>query len=474
MESFAMSGLWWLPEMPEDQIVGLLAFFPETGFALSIPFGHLGGKTQAIAQFNGSKVIPIVYGMLCNGKKVTIVDVLLKNMEVYIPGAGNEEYSSSLGFIGEKHVETNFYLDRAKISFTYLRDWVVEHPCESIHSEDSLGSCVDYHYRTPAPEELAVGNGWIVSLIHTASGSPASISGFALTHDVEIELKLNSVVGFEKLSTDFISPIWQFFVFCVDRGVNMTKLRIRTQKDEIWMDVGRSQLICDSTTKLLSQSFMMLSRPQLGDRLSSVLTTWLNFSGDVRRAAALLSSIISGKSFSSDLCFLVAAQALETLARVDAKENELNPEEFNRRVKLALDSIQEIKVKNWIKYKLKYANYRGAPDLLQDLVTDLGEFAGKVAPHQKLLLNDIRDNRNFYTHRDPRRSKHILEGEKLFILTQTVVLLLKAAILRRLGFSVNEIMEIMESCQGALQWCSRTAKQYAVGETRQGTSTSPQ
>jgi hypothetical protein len=467
MEAFECSGLWWLPDAPGEQVVGLLKYSDGDGFTLSIPFGHLGGMKHMAGRVNRTESTPLVYGVLQTGKHVTLVDLLMTHMTMNMPGAGSEEYYAGLGFVGSVQAQPNPELNRARLAFTYLRDWVVEHPCVSrlAVEEGKLGRSVDYHYEAPEPEKVAAGEGWTALIVHTASVPVASLTGFALTHDVEIELRFDHAIPFEQLSTEFVGPLWQFLVFCVDRAVDTTGLRIRDPGSGDWMDVGRHQSVSGLPEKILMPSFMLLSRPQLGERLAAVLGTWLAIADDERRAVSLLTGLMSERGIPGDLRFLVAAQALEALARVEAKETELKPEEFERRVKVAVDSIAESKVRKWVARKLKYANDRSAPDLLRDLVANIGEYAAKVAPDQKSLLDDVRDNRNFYTHRDPRRAKRILEGEPLYTLTQALILLLKAATLRRLGFSSEETSAIMEDCQGALQWRFRTAKQYAVKDS---------
>ena len=195
MESFKSSGLFRLPETPDEQVVGLLHYSPGDGFTLSVPFGHLGGMKHMAARVNKSETTPVVHGVLRNGKQVTLVNLLMTNMTLNMPGAGSEEYYAGLGFVGGSvEAETNPEADRVRLSFTHLRDWVVDHPAMSQHhvEEGKLVNSVDYHYENSDPEELASGDNWTLLLVHTASIPVASLTGFNLTHDCEIELRLDS------------------------------------------------------------------------------------------------------------------------------------------------------------------------------------------------------------------------------------------------------------------------------------------
>jgi hypothetical protein len=205
---------------------------------------------------------------------------------------------------------------------------------------------------------------------------------------------------------------------------------------------------------------MLLSMPAIGQRINAVLDQWLSFSGDERRAVSLLVGLIREHTVSVDLRFLAAAQALEALSRVEGNQNELDEDEFRRRLRIVRDSVPEARVRDWADRKLKYANDRSAGELFKDLAARVGDYVDILAPAKQAFFDDIRNNRNFYTHRDSSRVERVLEGEKLYVLTQGVIALLEAAVLRRLGFSQQDTRSVMEACQGALQWRLRVAKQY--------------
>lgn len=127
---------------------------------------------------------------------------------------------------------------------------------------------------------------------------------------------------------------------------------------------------------------------------------------------------------------------------------------------MVLKSIKDRKIRKWVNRKLNYANYRASAELLSDLVCNIGDFVDSLAPDRARFLDDIRNNRNFYTHRDDSRTDGILEGGELYTLTDGVICLLKAGALRRLGFSKQDTKSLMDDCQGILQSRMRVAKQY--------------
>lgn len=152
------------------------------------------------------------------------------------------------------------------------------------------------------------------------------------------------------------------------------------------------------------------------------------------------------------------------MSRVDAIEKELEEEEFKRRLSVVLESVEDQRIRKWAERKLKYANSRQSSDLIKDLVGNIGKYANILAPNREQFFREFRDTRNFYTHRDDREKHNILEGERLHILTQGLVCLLKAAVLRRIGFSQEQVYNLMNDCQVCVQWCSRVSRQYSQDE----------
>jgi hypothetical protein len=469
MKDLDSAGQWWLPRAPEEVVVGLLKYSDAEGFRLSIPFGHLGGMGEMARRLKELRPIPLVHGLLRDGRYVTLTDVIMTGMIMNMPGAASEVYYSSLGFIGDSVLEELPLVDRASVTYSHLRDWVVDHPIQSRHQlgGSARGRSADYHYENPEPVRIAGGGAWQLSLAHTASVPFPSVSGFILTHDCHLRLVLSQPLTYDALAILYLVPLWQFLSFCLDRNIGAASLDVEPVGDQARrFDVGVHQTVDKEHSEAVTPPFMLLDRPQLGERLNCALDTWLRFEGDERRATSILVSLSGGQSLPLDLKFLAAAQALEALTRVGARECELDDDEFNRRCRIVRESIADAKVRKWADRKLEHSNTRAASELLCDLLTYIGGYADSLAKDQSRFVDDIRDNRNFYTHRDDRRADRVLDGEELYNLTEGILLLLKATVLRRLGFSPEETAATMNACQGTLQARARVAEQYdTAGKT---------
>lgn len=465
MDAFESAGEWWIPARPDAREVGLLDFSDSDGFRLAIPVGSLGESGLVMTIPSDATTTRIVHGMLRDGKSVTLVDCLTAGATQRFPGAPSQNLHSGLGFIGRGEVpDPDPLIDRLSVSYGHLRDWVVTHPLSARFPNHAVepGDVHEYRYRQPdADTPLGGSDRWNIRLLHTVSLSSVSVEGFHARHDCRLTIELTQPMTFSEASETLLGPLSTFLSFCLDHAVNATALHARIAgSNDNWIEVGRAQVECSTKEDPIMPSYMLLPLPAMGERTAYALETWMGFSGDERRAVSLLAGLTRRLSGPVDLRFLAATQALEAIARVGASEQELDDSEFERRLQVVSESIDDAKVRSWANRKLQHVNWRNADDLLRELVSDIGSYADILAPDRQRFLEDIRSNRNFYTHRDDRRASRVLEGEQLYVLTEGVVQLLKAAVLRRLGFSADELVSLMNDCQGTLQWRFRVAGQY--------------
>ena len=461
MESWEMAGLWWLPDQPSEKIVGLVRYSSDDGFRLEIPFGFLGGLREGAMPIDPPPV-PSVRGVLKNGKHVTLLNAIRTNFSINMPGAGSEEYYAGLGYVGPAEIDADPLIDAVHVSYTFLRDWVAQRAGVAEH--DPQAQSVSYHYDAPDAEEIAAKEGWTLSLIHTYGTSFPSQAGFELTHDCAFRLEMKSPLGFHELWVKPLNTLGQFLSFCMNQKVDVRILRVRRHGGDEWFDVFIHQGPMQDTQKALPRSHMLLSRSKLGDRISSVLGAWLEAAQDQRRGMSLLVGLLSERDVPLDLTFLAAIQALEALARVGRSDLDMDESEFKKWLDMVLDQVKKGHAREWAEDKLRYANRKSARELFKGLFADIGPYVGSLAKDGKRMLNEIMDNRNFYTHRDDRGKRHILEGEELFVLTQAVILLVKAAVLRLLGFSQEETSAIMEGSDRTRQWRSQVSQRYGGDE----------
>ena len=462
MEAFENSGIWWLPGQEDRTVVGILRFDPSDGFRLEIPFGGIGELDDFVGRINTTGCTPLVHGVLRNGKSVTLSNAIMTDSSINFPGGRREQHRALRGFVGQSLCGENPTVDRLRIRYSHLRDWVVVHPAGmTMRFEDERPTGeVEYRYEPIEQSELSQGEGWRLMLAHTAKQSSPSVTGFHVAHDCLLTLELDQACDFDSADERFLAPLWQFFSFCLDTSIDVSLLEAHLVETDEWLEVGRSQTVTREPDKVILPAFMLLSMPELGNRLAVVLKQWLSIGGDLRRVVSLMVGLGTDRTVPSDLRFVAAAQALEAMSRVGVDDRDLPREEFRRRRSVVRESIADEVVREWACDRLTF-NRRSADDLLRDLLNRIGSFAEQLAPDQDRFLRDHRDNRNFYAHRADQ-GRPLLEPGELYVHTQGVLVLLKAATLLMLGYSEDEIVGTMQGCQNCIQWSARVSEMYAV------------
>lgn len=462
MERFEAAGIWWEAESDERDTVGILRFEPADGFRLEIPFGGTGELDDFADRVNASARTPLIHGFLRNGKYVTLPDAVMTDWSVNFPGGRREEHRSLLGFVGPVTCDANPTLDQLRVRYSHLRDWVVTHPTRMVQrvEDQRFTGEVEYRYEPTEQTELSRGDGWRLVLGHTARQSLPSVTGFSVTHDCMLTLELDEPSDFETVNERFLSPLWQFLSFCVDASVDVSELEIRLPDGENWLKVGHAQTLARDPEKAIGRDFMLLSMPVLGERLSTVLATWMAIDGDLRRAVSIMVGLGTDRSEVMDLQFVASAQALEAMARVGVDDRDLPREELRRRRRIVRDSIEDEVVREWACDRLSF-NRRSADDLLRDLLDRIGPYTSQLVPDRERFLRDHRTNRNYYAHRSDAEQA-LLEPGELYVHTQGIMLLLKAATLLMLGYTQDQVRDIMSSCQGCASWARTVAGLYGV------------
>ena len=94
MEEFELSGIWWLPSNPNEQVAGIIKFSQEEGILLET-IGDLNEQ-----QLNyGSESHEIIVGVT-QGKQFTLVGYFSTNRTISFPGFASRIYGVKICLIG--------------------------------------------------------------------------------------------------------------------------------------------------------------------------------------------------------------------------------------------------------------------------------------------------------------------------------------------------------------------------------------
>ena len=158
--------------------------------------------------------------------------------------------------------------------------------------------------------------------------------------------------------------------------------------------------------------------------------------------------------------FLAATQALEAVARVHIDDREMDRAECRRRRRVISAALPDVELRDWVVKKLQDAHRKSADAMLDELLDYIGCYVDLLFPDRRRFRRILRDNRNFYTHRDGRGSRDVWTGENLYVLCEGTICLLKAVVLRTAGWSDEEVVRLMMECRDTEYWTRRVADHF--------------
>lgn len=453
MQAFQSAGEWWTPGSSESRVVGMLEFRPDRGFDLAIPLGSLSDSDRE----------PIVHGRLYDGRIATLVNPIRTHSGFNSSGSTRADFLAARGFIGESEIETDPLVDKIAVEYAHLSDWVARPPATFSPSGGAASRpfTVTVHYEAPPEIPLYSGTGCRIALRHLANTSTPSVRGVTFMYRCVATINIDPPLRLRNVETSYTQPLGEFLSFCLDSHTYQYETTVHSRGIPKPWNLCSAQFTTDYPNKVIWPLDMLLPLDGIRDRTSSLLENWFTMNSDEHRAVSLLIGVNGRQHAPSDLRFLAAAQALEALARTGANEEEMEAAKFERYLDVVKRSIVDEKVQRWATRKLKFANRRSSAELVWDLAARVGDYVNCLAPDRHGFLDDIRTNRNFYTHRDSRGGGRIRAGGELYVLTQGVVCLLKAAILRRLDFSPPEVQGFMKRCSACAHWSREVAEQYS-------------
>jgi hypothetical protein len=108
-----------------------------------------------------------------------------------------------------------------------------------------------------------------------------------------------------------------------------------------------------------------------------------------------------------------------------------------------------------VDHKLHGANTKPLRRRVQEVYEHIAPVMDQLVESRETFLDDLRNTRNYYTHRDDSAVSTYAEGEDLYYLFEAVMIMLKASVLRELGFSADECRDLFMGNQHFLQLRSR-------------------
>lgn len=372
---------------------------------LDIPFGELLG-TPGTVVIGGPPQPPThadyVFGFTRSGFFAVLVNACYAGAQTSFPGGPCQRIRADCLLLSRSEFNPLGRVLKMELGLRGLNEWAGLFPASmSFDAETRMLRSVQVDLEQDKDNRVLMDNAQMkIELFHTLSSSPISVEGISIRHDCKLDIVFKEPVSFDD-AIGTANLLERFLSFCTEQLAEVADLRIRLAEHEEWVDCYYPFPRPRQDNKKLDSHEVPLSYAVFEGEVSEFLERWINAEGGLKTARDIVSSFDAGKwDLPLSNTFVVASQALEALTKHGVNLYSLDPQIYTRYRKIALDSIAEQEVREWVAMRLN-GNSKGQSALLDELYERHSEIFEWLIPSGA--------GKFFKAHKDIRNS-HIHPG----------------------------------------------------------------
>ena len=456
-EEIKRSGFFWLPSSPENQIYGTLTISDGGNIKLELTqsldpsikaqlggthpdslnqiLGHVeeDGPVRIDRCYHISKKRSIVHGKL-------IVSDVIRASRAFIGFPYNEDTEPRFNtftfsvegidkWVGISGIEVDLsQIENSALTISYNRPTDI-----SFNLKDDMQLLITIDWRPP---------------------------GFPNTKSAEVSQKtFFKLISKNACELDkFISiaqKITAFLCFVMDEIVCLESISA-TSNSHCQEIADGVKIYCPSWPYAedepeINESYMLFRFEDRQDRVESIINKWIENYEQIVPVFDLYFWTKMGVLPSWNMQFLTLAQALEAFHRRTSDDKHMDEAEFKEIRKTLVNKCPK-RERNWFAHKLNYANELTLKNRIEKMIEPFDCLIDDERRPQ--LINSIKDTRNYLTHYDPDSESKAAKGRDLEFLCVKMNALFRLHFLKLIGFSGQEIDEIVNKCSHLKGQCN--------------------
>jgi hypothetical protein len=443
-ENLNLKGIWFLPNNPDKGITGLLEYSPDKG-----------AKLQLMGVFEDthhSQHEPeFINGISADGNQITLYKCYRFGRGFNSNSFETSSYDALFMFIG------TFFWDKKelkfqKISFVFedFDKWVNAFGFKKIHSnEESREITIEYQ----RPDDILFNISERINCeIQFDVQYPLSnqISNATIKQISGVSIwSSNGANTFEELFEWFQSfhrlMTLAYFTRPLISDLKVSVKKKSNEGEEYNSTVAvyfQTETTKANYKKINSDNYFLFTYREVKENFEIILQRWFLIEGLMEPTVGGLTESFIKREQPLELRFLSLVQAIETIHRRTSDETKYNNEQHKVKINEILKSISA-DYKDWVQEKLRYSHEPTLKERLDELSDKIPNSVREILlkPTEAKFINQVRDNRNYYTHYDPKGKSRVLKGSELFFLSERMKIFLICLILREIGFTDGEIVQ---------------------------------
>jgi hypothetical protein len=461
-EEFDYTGMWWLPDNSEGNIMGTLRFTSGEGAVL-----ELMGSFEEIKSTN-SKGSHIKSGWIVKSSKLFKPEIILgtssdgKNITLHKCSEEPKRSDSTSGF-----PTSSFYANRVLIGFHFTKPEDLKFKSLSVNYpffEEWRKSGVfsfrwesgenfkqyEVKYKAPEPVKAKIAK-FRISLDHDFIVSGDRLREVNLKHTTFIKIEPEGELHFEEYQ-NILYHLQNFLSLATTRAIYPLSITATTEK-YTWVPNGEVRYlpikIFDRVigkvdlSKELTHSDMLFTFDDISGQFEAYLQNWFGKAESLKPVYDLFFGTLYNPSMYLESKFLSLIQAIESFHRRRYGGEYLSDEDYAKvryDLEKAIPDSVEGGFKDSLKSKIKYGNEFTLRTRLKEFFDEYQENLSEFIENKNAFIGEVVDTRNYLTHYDKKGKAAI--GEELFPIIQKLKILLEICLLIELGFSSEKIKKL--------------------------------
>lgn len=449
-EEYVRIGYFWLPGKDDEKIPGTLTI--SDGGDIELEIVGLFGK--GIESLSDEADLSRIIGHIEKDGFVTLDDCFYTKRNISFGGISKSKVCVNRALSGvayDKDEDVTF--NSFSFSVDCFDEWVGISGISVKHDWDSKTALISYK----PPENIAYyldsGMRLDICFSYTLPGGGSNAP----------EVKITQQAYF-KLTSEVLRPINEFtevayrltnlMCFAIDATVALknvwaTSSEIQTKAGEDKMRPVPVKIYYSSvpfSEKVPKKSWhqMLFSYAVIKSNAQDVFNNWLKAYDVILPALSLYFSTKTGAQKYLDGKFLALAQGLETYHRRTSDEKLMGSEEFESLISTIIKNCPDDHL-SWLNGRLKHGNEISLRIRLKRIIEPFKELLGNSSVRSK-LLSKIVDTRNYLTHYNEELKESAADGMELWTLCQKMEVIFQLHFLKVIGFSDQEINNVVENC----------------------------
>ncbi len=449
-EEYIKSGYFWLPEQFENKIPGVLTIKDGGEIELEI-VGHFNDEIDALTSDNNlSRII----GHIEKDGLVTLDNCFYTTKNISFGGISKSKICANRVLSGAAYAkDEEVTFQTLSFSFDCMDEWV---GISGINVENDLGNkTAKISYCPPEKITHKLDNGMNLEICfrYTLPGFP-NLTEARITQKAYFRLKSDNLLPLSDF-TNVAYKLTNLMCFAVDATVTIKNLfatSTEIQKDiterksiPIPIQIYYQSIPYSENAPKKSSHHMLFTFGTIKPNAQSIFNSWLNAYESLSPALSLYFSTKTGAQKYIDGKFLALAQGLETYHRRTSDEKAMEQEKFENLISSIVEKCPD-EHKNWLQGRLMYGNEINLGKRIKRIIEPFKDHLGNSTERCK-LLRKIVDTRNYLTHYNESLKASSADGESLWVLCQKMEVIFQLHFLKVIGFTDDEINNVVENCQ---------------------------